>query len=885
MSIGAKFLKADLHIHSFGQDGSFDVTDVTMTPSAIVDLAIEKGLKIISVTDHNEIGNSITAVRYAADKDILVIPGIEVSTTQGHLLAYFPDEKALRDFFGKLTVKPDKTLTHQGILECMESAQSFGGICVLAHIELTSGFETAIGRFNPQMEEILCHKNLYGLEISNRSSELWYTNDEQDLEDGIPQSRKRLMGLRRTKLELDGDYHLAKLMSSDAHTLAKLGTNAEGERKLTRIKVDELNFHSFCIALLTPESRIRLEETIPDSRPIIKSLKLSGGILDTIDVELSPNLTCIIGSRGAGKSTLLEALKEGTGNKSDSKVVDSEVWPSTILVEYEDETGQTISFRRDKFDTTRNLTDSQNGIKSVEIEKYGQGETALTVQQSDTNPQSLINFLDEFVDFGDLKAQDKIVVQELLDNQTASKKIRLELSSLDDTKRALQNNKTKLEMLEKANAGGLVKLQSMLITERTIRIRLLDEVTEAVAIFKRVFDGTTLANNIATLNKEQIVAGKDFFPKVESIITELGAIAKAKGEELNTALNLKVVELQEALKSWSTTEQTLLAQIDAKKIELETAGIAFDLGKIQQLASEKTLLDGKLAKLHQDGINLAVLEKERKALLSKREFTRKEIYKKRYVFAQQINLNLKSSLDGLFIKVEFRYGCYSKHFEELLKSVMEWRTIQVPKSQVIASQMTPLDFVTNCKTNNRLAFAAVKDTNGNQLLSDGEITNVISRCSKENAFEEFETLIFEDLPSISVTKKTDEGHITRQISQLSLGQQQSIILAILLLSKSDKPLIIDQPEDNLDSEFIFKTIVKNLRKIKERRQVIIVTHNANIAVLGDAELVIPLKSTNDKSFVLEPGSIDKQATRLLACDILEGGKNAFKQRQKIYGIS
>jgi ABC-type lipoprotein export system ATPase subunit len=127
-------------------------------------------------------------------------------------------------------------------------------------------------------------------------------------------------------------------------------------------------------------------------------------------------------------------------------------------------------------------------------------------------------------------------------------------------------------------------------------------------------------------------------------------------------------------------------------------------------------------------------------------------------------------------------------------------------------------------------------------------------------------------------------YITKSISQLSLGQQQSILLAILLQSKSNDPLLIDQPEDNLDGEFIYKTIVKILRQIKERRQVIIVTHNANIAVLGDAELVIPLKSTNSRSFLQSPGSIDCDNIRESCCEILEGGRQAFIDRKAIYNI-
>ena len=105
MSNGALFYKADLHIHSFGEGtGSYDVTDTSNTPQNIVDTAISKGLKVISITDHNEILNSLSAIQYAESKDILVIPGIEVSTTQDHLLLYFEKKEQLRGFYGSLSV-------------------------------------------------------------------------------------------------------------------------------------------------------------------------------------------------------------------------------------------------------------------------------------------------------------------------------------------------------------------------------------------------------------------------------------------------------------------------------------------------------------------------------------------------------------------------------------------------------------------------------------------------------------------------------------------------------------------------------------------------------------------------------------------------------------
>lgn len=217
---------------------------------------------------------------------------------------------------------------------------------------------------------------------------------------------------------------------------------------------------------------------------------------------------------------------------------------------------------------------------------------------------------------------------------------------------------------------------------------------------------------------------------------------------------------------------------------------------------------------------------------------------------------------------------------------MGWRTSQVPKAKFISRQMNVLDFVDAVKTKNRAILQQLKDADGHALLSPGDIDRIISTLLEGCKYEELESISYDDLPTVTVTKFIDNGGrktpVVKKLAQLSLGQQQSVLLSILLLSDSTKPLLIDQPEDNLDSEFIYKTIVANLRKIKEKRQVIIVTHNPNIAVLGDAELIIPLKSTNNRSFVMSPGSVDDDDTMKMCCQILEGGESAFKQRKQLY---
>ena len=100
----------------------------------------------------------------------------------------------------------------------------------------------------------------------------------------------------------------------------------------------------------------------------------------------------------------------------------------------------------------------------------------------------------------------------------------------------------------------------------------------------------------------------------------------------------------------------------------------------------------------------------------------------------------------------------------------------------------------------------------------------------------------------------------------------------------DITLIIDQPEDSLDNSFIYKEVVKNIRKIKNKRQLIIATHNANIPVLGDSELISVMTSNGRNGFVTERGIIDKNKIKIHVQNILEGGKEAFERRKLKYGI-
>ena len=882
MSQGALFYKADLHIHSYGvRTGSYDVTDMTNTPQAIVDLAISKGLKVISITDHNQWLNSMAAVQYAVDKDILVVPGIEVSTTQGHLLTYFETVDLLQQFYGSLTFNADKSICNQSIVECLQRTEQLGGIGVLAHITLDSGFEKTIGRFGPHMEAIFQCRCLMGLEITRKEDAGLYT-DADDSTD-----HKHLLevwrGVNDNKLHRD----FAKLMSSDSHELAKLGNNINGNNRLTRIKMASLTFRSFKLAFLSSESRVRLEDYLPEQRPIITHVKLEGELLDGVDIELSPNLTCIIGSRGAGKSTLLESIRETTGDESKSKLRDSDVWPQTALIDYIDEAGQHLQLQRDKHGSVVNRTDPTQGITSIPIESYGQGDTANTIQHSDENPQVIIDFLDSFLSLSALKQQDDLFVEQLRSNQSEMNKLRVNLIALPAAQKNLENEKAKLKKLEQTKAADIVKYHNALIQERELRKSLIGDLKELVKTYSEILANRDVFDKVAAISEENIVVGKDFFANVKAIVDSFAGIVAAKSQELKEALKLKVDELNVQLQAWNSKEKEIQDKIDAKKEELTKQGIPFDLGQINQISKDIVDYDKTVKKLLDDQKKLKELQASRKSLISARIDNKKEITRQHLLFADKINRDLRNSVDDFFITVKYQENLHAPDFADCLKQMMGWRTSQVPKANIIAQSITIFDFIKAVCNNDYAPLRAIQ-YNGSQLLNDGDIAAIFQTLRQDFQYESLECLRFDDLPQIIVTKYVDTGGvrkpIIRRISHLSLGQQQSVLLGILLLSDSTKPLLIDQPEDNLDSEFIYKTIVKTLRKIKEQRQVIIVTHNPNIAVLGDAELIIPLKSTNNKAMIISSGSIDNSDTVKLCCQILEGGESAFKQRQEIYGF-
>lgn len=142
--------------------------------------------------------------------------------------------------------------------------------------------------------------------------------------------------------------------------------------------------------------------------------------------------------------------------------------------------------------------------------------------------------------------------------------------------------------------------------------------------------------------------------------------------------------------------------------------------------------------------------------------------------------------------------------------------------------------------------------------------------------QDLEDLIYN--PPIGI--KTQIKYLEKDMDSLSMGQRGTVLLSIYL-ADGDNTLVIDQPEENLDNKYIYGSLVGAIRKAKQKRQIIIATHNANLVVNTDAEQIVIADYKDDK-ISYRTGVIEDMETRNEIALILEGGTEAFKRREQRY---
>lgn len=325
------------------------------------------------------------------------------------------------------------------------------------------------------------------------------------------------------------------------------------------------------------------------------------------------------------------------------------------------------------------------------------------------------------------------------------------------------------------------------------------------------------------------------------------------------------------------------------------------IGLIEQLKNELNVINQIV-----NDVRLVSAAKIDKYMYSKERI--QDINKKLDIFRSEIIEKLNNNMDN---KVMIIYKSNNKNLEEKLQIMLENYSRLTLLSNVKTDNISKCieflckryDFFTlwrNLETNKH---ALVTDIKNNNILLPEDVDDIVEDSVIEECVNILEELFIKNVRNTNEFKDNyrmnvefnvnsynlkNNSKLFKSLEDLSLGQKAVAILLIITegingLVKSF-PLIIDQPEDHLDNRFIFEHLVKSIRDLKEERQVLLVTHNANIPVAGDAENVVYLVSDNKNGWVDMHGPIDDMKISDKVLSIMEGGKESFNIRNNKYKI-
>lgn len=881
---GARFLSVDIHIHSYG--ASHDVKDTTMTPEAIVDSAVKQGLRVIAITDHNSYQNVQKAIDYAQATyagQLLVLAGVEVTTAHGHLLTYFAPERVadLAKFLAKLDLigdmGADNSRTAKSMADTIAEAERLGGICIAAHIDRPkTGFEVFAQGFQNWKRDIIHSPGLCGLECDTVEALAWYS--EHDEAGSAGAERKTILAARKLVPQLVARLHLAHLQGSDAHSMKAFETQSP-DKPWTRIKLTELSFNAFRIALLDPTARVRAAASVPRTIPRVRAIAFTGGFLHDERIHFSDNLNCFVGGRGTGKSTAIRALAYAFGINDEFGDFDN--CPDAVTVFCQDENGILYRYVRSRGGDIEVKAKEDRSINDVptdafRIEYLGQGELAKVAEDPARNPSLFQQFLDRHTNLRDLAETEDALVTALRENASRLNPLEIAFGQLEAKRKSLAEIEKKLKLAEEGNLREVVGNQSRLAAERAVR-----EAVESIAA--AYTSGWGLAN--IQRNFDQIVAtagdctddeaSKKTIVALRAVLVKSNATVKQKETELNGYLKTVATELSKLVGELKVSHHRMSGEIAAKLADLKARGLATDIPGLELLLRQKTATAKEIALVEQRTDERKECREQRAKLREELRDVRQKMTDRRKAQLKTINANLGAIIRDYTVFVKYDDAGMTADFVQFMQEQMHGTYLQENLIEMLCSNISPSDLADLILDRNVTAIAT------RTKISADWAEKIVNKLCYWGILFQLQALAKQPKPVITVrTKSLPTKEIA--VNQLSDGQRHTIFLTIAMLAESNVPLVIDQPEDDLDNAFIFTSIVTTLRAIKERRQVILVTHNANIAVLGDSELILPMHRENDCGKVRDRGSIDANSTKTCVLNILEGGSDAFLRRKHMY---
>lgn len=869
-AVGAHWVKAALQINPFGYTGksapSQVFPDEASYDTAILDRCAAEGIDLIAVTDHWCVDTARSLIDAASKRGVTSLPGFEANSAEGvHLLVLFEvgtdfaDINAAIGVCGGTPGCANGTTGHpfKDILCAMDER---GALVIPAHVNVANG-GMLTGRNGPPLVKMVTHPDLHAIAVTPGQPE---ASDQE----AICSGRK----------PFDRTHPLAVIYADDVSrpdVLAQPGAT-------TWFKVNSLRLDSLKLAVRTPATRVATGDPTSSPRPLIREISWTGGFLDGVTIPISPDLTTLIGGRGTGKSTVVESLRYalniepiGTDAKRDHDTIVTGVLRSGTTVRVDVET-TTPTLQRFTI---------ERSVPNPPVVRDSSG-TATSLMPSDVVGMVEIFGQHELAEL----AHDKSSVARMLQRFAGSTGPDPDYIQLRNT---LRDNRSKLARAEKdrddleAELADIPRLEQHAaqytatdLPTRLKELRQLDtdegvftEGAERLAAVRGAVTPLSEIESIAALTAA--IPNIDASPQKEMLERVSASATKLHGKmmeffaALTTALDEAEQEVASAKADWAAAtdpQRDGHAEVLRKLVE-----DGHDPDKY--LTTTKALEALKAKEQRRPGIasRITTLQAERTNFLGQLAIIETSRSDELNAAIRQAN----RATNGVVVVRPI-----ASPDRKPIKSVVE-RHVKGARTQIMAAidvdNFSPRTFV-----------AAVRSGTGELEKQFGvrgaQATNLIG--AGEKVLRELEELSVGQAVDVRLDISAGTGsRELRSLDELSKGQRATALL-LLLLGASEAPLVIDQPEDDLDNRFVYDGIVQRLRELKGTRQIIASTHNANVPVLGDAELIVALEGDGQHGWpvVNGIGSLDDASIRALAESLLEGGPAAFNARQHLYGF-
>ncbi|MGJ0427546.1 TrlF family AAA-like ATPase [Methylocystis sp.] len=876
---GARFYRCALQLNPFGYLKRHAKPTPFQTEEeyneAMVATCLELGIEIIAVTDHYRVHESASLLKKARESGLLAFGGFEAVAKDGvHFLCLFDPDKdsVLERFIGECGIHNQDDLSPTGTLDSLELLQCtkrWGSVCIAAHVAADGG--GLLKKLSGQTRMAVWKSpELLACALAGPVSEA-PDNLRPILENKDAQHRRERMVAVINAQDVNGPDDLRKAGSS------------------CFIKMSEVSMEGLRQAFLDPESRVRLaSDPAPEPHAEFIAMSWEGGFLRETSVHFNPNLNVLVGGRGTGKSTMVESLRyvlglepvgedarkahEGvvkqvlkSGTKISLLVRSHKPSPRCYTIE---RTVPNPAIVRDESGTVLSLG-PRDVMPGVEV--FGQHE----ISELTKSREKLTLLLERFIDRDSTASNTKSEARQNL-QRSRSKILELqrEIGNIDDRLTALPGLEETLKRFQEAGLEERLKEKSQLVSEEAVIKTIADRLAPVREISTKLSSNVSLDLQFLSSKALENLPNAPVLAEAEGALNRLSERLKSIAGDLEVALKAADNDIAAMRTKWDERRKVIEATYEQVLRELQKSKIdGAEFIRLRQQIEELRPLRERRDSLVRD---LSAQETERRQLLATWEDAKATEYRAIAQAAKKVSRKLRDR-----VRVEVTMSDNREPLERLLRDEIGGNLTAAMDRLRARDQISLPDLAARCREG--------KDA---LIQHFGLPAGAAERIAQGNAdlFMQIEELELPATTKIELnTAAEGESPVWQALEDLSTGQKATAVLLLLLL-ESESPLVVDQPEDDLDNRFITDGVVPIMRQEKQRRQFVFSTHNANIPVLGDAELILGLgasgeggegKAMFDRQHM---GSIDCRVVRELVEEILEGGKAAFEMRRLKYGF-